>query len=517
MSGAGLRASGLLWVVGCLPPVPTLVATSDTTVTTAVCGDGVLAEGIEECDDGNAFGGDGCFACRLPVTRSITEAAAVLFGEQAGSRVGGDSAHVGVGDVDGDGFDDVLIGALGDDGGGKDAGAAYLFHGPLPPESNVAEADAVWRGLPGSALGLSVVGPGDVNGDGFGDVLIGAPRADPMGKGPSIGAAYLFHGPFAGQIALEAAAATFLGEAPGDVAGHALFAGDVTDDGVPDLGIGAHLSSPVGVRTGAAYVVHGPVTGVVSLAKADAAWFGAADEDEAAREALMGADLNGDGVGDLVVPVRLHDAGGLDWGAVYVIFGPIAGTADLGAADVQITGEADMDFAGVAVSASGDLDGDGNTDLVIGATRTDAGAEDAGGAYVFFGPLLAGRRSLSSADAAFLGEDVLDEAGVSATILGDRNGDGVDDLAVGAWFRDETGEDAGVAYVIHGPVRGVHSLAQADLRLTGVAAGDRLGDGVVPAGDVDGDGLADLLVGGSYHDGTGIDAGAVYLWTGERR
>ncbi|MCP4916248.1 MAG: hypothetical protein GY913_04940, partial [Proteobacteria bacterium] len=147
-----------------------------------------------------------------------------------------------------------------------------------------------------------------------------------------------------------------------------------------------------------------------------------------------------------------------------------------------------------------DLDGDGVADLVVGAWSRDTETLPMAGAVaIFYGPIQE-TRHWSEADAWLLGEDMADAAGWSVAFAGDTNGDGLDDLLIGAIGHDGGGPEAGAAYLVHGPVFGEVLLEDADAVLTGESAFANAGTAVASAGDVDGDGLDDLLIGAPGQD-----------------
>lgn len=139
-----------------------------------------------------------------------------------------------------------------------------------------------------------------------------------------------------------------------------------------------------GSDSGAAWVVLGPASGSVDLASADAILLGAASGDEAGV-ALAGTDIDGDSFSDVVVGAYFADGGDVDSGAGYLLYGPLSGTMDLGAADAVFAGESTQDYAGGAVAAGGDGDGDGYPDILVSAYGADTGASDGGCVYLLSG------------------------------------------------------------------------------------------------------------------------------------
>ena len=238
-------------------------------------------------------------------------------------------------------------------------------------------------------------------------------------------------------------------------------------------------------------------------------------------------DVNGDGLADLIVGAWAYDAPGVgaDSGAAFVFFGPLVDRVDasgripLAQADVRLWGERPGDHAGTAVRGAGDLDGDGVDDLIIGSNLGDAGRDNQGVVYVFYGPVEPGARGLGTADARYYGELAGDYAGSFLAPAGDVNGDGRGDVLVGApGFDAGASLDAGAAYLLYGPLSpGDHNLAEADVRLAGQAAGDGAGHGIAGRGDFNGDGLADILVGAPFNDESGLGEGKAYVLYGPLR
>ncbi|MFH1468367.1 MAG: hypothetical protein ABIO70_28520, partial [Pseudomonadota bacterium] len=157
-------------------------------------------------------------------------------------------------------------------------------------------------------------------------------------------------------------------------------------------------------------------------------------------------------------------------------------------------------------------------DLLIGASASDSAATDAGAAYLVLGSATPTHRDLASADVTFLGEASGDAAGSAVAGVGDVDGDGLDDVAIGAPGSDQAAADSGMVYLVHGGAGlAGGSLALADRSLTGVDAGARAGAALAGVGDVDGDGLDDLLAGAWGDGAAGPMAGAAYLVLGSTR
>ena len=196
------------------------------------------------------------------------------------------------------------------------------------------------------------------------------------------------------------------------------------------------------------------------------------------------------------------------------------GGGSLARADFEFIGEDSDDAAGLSVSTAGDVDGDGLDDLFVGAYYNDDGGSVAGKAYLILGSTLASSTSatidLRNADFAFIGENSGDYAGRIVSTAGDVDGDGLDDLFVGAFGNDDGGTDAGKAYLLRGSTLAASTsttidLSNADFAFIGENSSDYAGRSVSTAGDVDGDGLDDLIVGAYKNDDGGTDAGKAYL------
>lgn len=249
----------------------------------------------------------------------VTAAAALSTrGTEVRGAGSGVSALQIVGDMDGDGLDDVVVGSP----NRSSTGRAWVLAGPVSAVPSMTEADATISGVAGEdLLGAAVGAPGDLDGDGYADVLVGAPGVDLDGR--DIGQAFLFHGPLTvdGE-APDLAAASMRGEFTGDLAGSAVAGGpDVDADGTPDFLIGAPGHDQVGSGAGLSYLVYGPLSGEVELKFSGASVEARNRRDASGTSVALMADANGDGFGDLLIGSPGVDDAARDAGAADLVFG----------------------------------------------------------------------------------------------------------------------------------------------------------------------------------------------------
>lgn len=381
--------------------------------------------------------------------------------------------------------------------------------------------DAEFRGVGTSDwAGYAVSEAGDVNCDGYDDALIGAPYNDDGGS--SAGAVYVVFGPTSGLTNLSAADVQFTGESASDYAGKALDAvGDVNGDGCDDILIGAYGNDSTGSSAGAAYLIYGSTTlADRDLSAADVAYHGASPSDYAGYTVSGAGDVNRDGYNDILVGAYGHDGSFSNAGATYLIFGSSSlSSLVLSGSDVRFFGESSSDYSGKAISGGGDFNGDGYDDILIGAPYDDDGGSSAGAAYLILGQSSAYPHIYYLSGAVkFFGEDSGDYAGTSVSFAGDLNGDNRDDFLIGAPSNDSAGSYAGAAYLYYGTstsrMRLISDMTQAPVKFEGEAASDYAGTSVSGAGDIDGDGYDDLLIGSYKSDGAASDTGSTYLFYG---
>jgi hypothetical protein len=395
------------------------------------------------------------------------------------------------GDINADGYDDVIVGSLYNDGTGTDAGAAYIYFGGAVldyyPDVFLYGAAAY------DHFGTSVSYAGDVNQDGYPDVIVGAPENDAAGI--DAGRAYIY---FGGPGMNNVADVILTGQAPGDRFGFSVSrAGNVNGDAAGDVIVGAVFNDAGGTNAGRAYVYFGG-TSMNNLA--DVIITGAGAGYWLGISCSYAGNVNGDFYDDVIVGASMHDVPGP--GQAYVYLG--SPSMD-NIPDVTMTGEWESDQFGYSVSTAGNVNGDNYTDVIVGAYGNNEGGEDAGRAYIYHGSAVMN----GSADVVLTGAQPFDFFGVSVSAAGSINSDPYEDVIVGACYNDAGGQDAGRAYVFYG---GVTMNNVADLLMTGKFPYDNFGWSVGYAGDLNLDNRSDLIIGANLNDAGGNNAGKSYIY-----
>lgn len=465
--------------------------------------------------------------------------------DQTGSSVGA------AGDINGDGVDDLIIGARYASPIGSLSGRSYVIFGSASGLPGSIELSAL-NGTNGFSLngedsfdlaGESVSGAGDFNHDGRNDLIIGAPELVISRGGFDAGRSYLVFGSssaFASPFNLSNLNGLngnrINGESAADFSGTSVsFAGDINDDGIDDVIIGAPAFNANGFDSGRSYVVFGSASGIndpfaLNTLNGSNGFTldGESGNDRSGFSVSRAGDINGDGIDDLVIGAPDAESNGTSrTGKGYVVFGSSSAfpnplqLRNLNSLNgFAINGESENDLSGFSVSTAGDFNADGIDDLIIGAVNANPnGNSNAGKSYVIFGSDsgLASPLNLDTINGlngiVLNGESSGDYSGRSVSHAGDINGDGIDDLIIGApGFDYGTKYDTGRSYIVFGSESGLSSPfnlstlnGQNGFALSGVFGDEKSGTSVHHAGDVNADGIDDLIVGApGFASNTGV-------------
>ncbi|MBL7732134.1 MAG: FG-GAP repeat protein [Chitinophagaceae bacterium] len=416
------------------------------------------------------------------------------------------------GDVNGDGYSDVVIGALSfDDGGNNNEGRAFVYYGSPAGLSNLADRILQDANQADALFGVSVASAGDVNGDGYSDVIVGAHRFDDGGNIDE-GLAFVYYGSSAGLSASANSTPNDADQADAFFGRSVSSAGDVNNDGYSDVIIGAVLYDGVNADEGRAFIYYGSAAGLSASPNSivdDANQAGA----QLGSSVASAGDVNGDGFSDVLIGVpSFNNGANLREGRVFVYYGAGAGIPGSPSIILGVPNQGTMRF-GTSVASAGDVNGDGFSDVVIGAPLFDDGANlREGRAFVFHGSAA----GLSASPATILSDGNQANISFSSSVAcaGDLNGDGYSDVVIGAPGYNDDAAKEGAAFVYYGSATGLS--ATFNYKLDDANQADaQFGTSVASAGDVNGDGFSDVIVGAPlYSDGANLSEGWTFVYHG---
>ena len=387
-------------------------------------------------------------------------------GPEAGSTFGGSVSTAG--DVNGDGYDDVIVGAPYDEDVLNTAGRAFVYHGSSSGLSSTYNWMAEGENS-NDFFGGSVSTAGDVNGDGYDDIIVGAEHYSDDQHNE--GCAYVYYGSASGLSST----------ANWKVVGLSVStAGDVNNDGYDDVIVGAEDYSNGQTFEGRAFVYHGSALGLSSTSN----WTAESNHAFACfgESVSTAGDVNGDGFSDVIVGAPYGEENVQTAGRAFVYHGSSSGLSST--YNWMAEGENSNDFFGGSVSTAGDVNGDGYDDIIVGAEHYSDDQHNEGCAYVYYG-------SASGLSSTANWKVV----GLSVSTAGDVNNDGYDDVIVGAEDYSNGQTFEGRAFVYHGSASGLSSTANWTAESNHAFA--YFGGSVSTAGDVNNDKYDDVIVGAS--------------------
>lgn len=425
-----------------------------------------------------------------------TEPVWEVEGNSVGARFG--STVAGAGDVNGDGFDDVLVGAFRFTNGESSEGKAFLY---LSSASGIATTPA-WQleGNQASAnLSISLAGAGDVNGDGFSDFLVGASGYD--NGNTNEGRVYLFLGS-SGTISTTPAR-TYEGNEDNARFGASVgTAGDVNGDGFADFVIGATGAAAGGVARGKVQLYLG--SGSSPPSSPTFTYNGTQDSGAFGAQAITAGDVNGDGFSDLVISATSHDGNVTDGGAVFLYYGAAAPPQTN--PHWGVSGQNDGDLYGTAVQIVGDINADGFDDALVSAPSEGVPTVRDGVVYLYKGSE-AGLQATSAF--SFHSPSMQSGKGWGSRLAraGDVNADGFDDFLI-ADYTDPLVDGTGTVQLFKGG-----SGTPLVLKTWAGEPNEFLGQSMA-SGDFDGDGFFDVVLPGFAYAGDFVDGGRVRVLNG---
>ena len=407
----------------------------------------------------------------------------LVKGAVSGNMLG--ASVISAKNMNGNNADGIIISAPGSSTG-TEIGRVYVYFGSDLTKS----PDLTLTGSAnGGCFGYSMA-VGDVNGDGYSDIIIGEPYNNEAGT--KAGKVYVY---FGGPTLTNYPNITIKGQAAGDMFGYSVTCRDINNDNRDDIIIGAPYNSSAGMNAGKVYVYFGS-DNINTIA--DLTMTGAAPSDLFGYSIASASNIDGNGDNGIIVGAPGLPANTDRPGKAYVYFG---GSPVNNVADVIMTGQVNGDLFGCSVSA-GDFNGDGSDDVIVGAEKNGAAAAAAGRAYIYYG----GKNMTNTPILTMTGEAANDRFGHLVTCVGDINGDGYSDVIVDS---PNNTDATGKAYIYFG---GLFMDNTADAAIKGESVGDNFGSSFASAGDIDKDGIDEIIMGAANNSLNGANAGGAYLY-----
>jgi len=439
-----------------------------------------------------------------------------------------------LGDLDGDGINDLAISASDDDDEATDSGAVYILFlnndDTVKSYQKISNTEGGFSGILDGVdnFSQSLVNIGDINSDGITDLAVGAFKDDDGGGNK--GAVWILFlnsdGTVKSHQKISATEGGFLGALDnGDLLGYPVASlGDFDGDSITDIIVGAILDDE-----GAAWILFlnsdGTVKSHQKISATEGGFTGALDVGDQFSHGLNSiGDLDGDGITDVVVSAIRDDDGGSNRGALWVLFlnsdGTVKSHQKISATEGGFLGILDNnDSFGHAVTNLGDLDGDGFVDIAVGAAKDDDGGTNRGAVWILFlnsDGTVKSHQKISDTEGGFGGAlDNGDEFGHFVGNIGDFDGDSIPDLAVGATADDDGGFNKGALWILYlnndGTVKSHQKISDTVGGLDQLDNSDAFGKAVDELGDLDGDGISELASAAYLDDDGGTNHGSVYI------